>query len=502
METAQPNQVLISIPAWPLSPAVTAVPGTRQVMDMVSSVMTTQHPPPDFKPPNSTDDPGILNVWLQTSATNASVGDFPAPNDNDPVLLPQGYAVCVTLSRLAFTQTALQALGAGLTLTSDQTNWDMANEGALPGVTNPPPLRPDKKIRYLPSLDGFEFIFAFDTVKWLEVRSPPPNGAWTTPPMQIREYMFDDNISGIVPSTQTKPKVPMSSSTFLCTVSGSTVSWANPTQRVDNSTVATDTGPPFIENALMSATYFPGLPFKNGVPVPGTGPTGPPDTKLIALSLSINAVSRLSVFASEQNPVTDLRVGFLQKTPNVYADSTGAPAVGISLSPDKLATTVKALEGTDNSGQLQPLLNTMAVRLPQIDLRWPLLCANFLCPPADNLGLLSVDATSTQSVQTPWDMFVFGTVNLTSPRNSTQPAPLTPGNLAELQSALAAGPVPVGSPAPPPAGPLTGLKAPASFPIVGSVPVMRLPSTEVVVPPSTEVIVPPSAIPPLPGYAA
>jgi hypothetical protein len=289
--TSQDNSVFLSIPAWPLSSPNSALPGTRHVIDMATCVMTTQHPPQGFQPVDAAADPGILNLWVQTSATNASTGDFPAPNSADPILLPQGYTVIVTLSRLAFERTALQALGAGLILNSDQINWDQWNEDAGPGSSNPQkPLRPDKQIRYYPSDKGIEFIVAFDTIKWLQERPSTPNGAWTTPPLNMIENTYEDNIPLIGPPTHNRPKVPMSSSTFLCTVSGGTVTWTNPPQRTDISTIATDTGPPFIEDALIEALYFPGLPFVHGVPQSGAAPTAQPDLRSISLALSINGV--------------------------------------------------------------------------------------------------------------------------------------------------------------------------------------------------------------------
>ena len=264
--------------------------------------MTTQHPPQGFTPATPTVDIGILNVWIQTSTSNAGTGDFPAPNSADPILLPQGYNIIVTYSRLAFERTALQAIGAGLILRPDQTNWDMWNEGAGPGSINPTKaLRPDKQIRFLPYENGFQFIVAFDTIKWLQERPTGANTNWTTPPLQVIEDMFDDDFSGIRPSTQNEPKVPMSSTTFLCTVSGGTVTWSNPVQRTEQrfntSTVATDTGPPFIENATLQAMYFPGVPFVNGAGAPGGPATSMPDVRFVSLSCSINAVSRLAVFA-------------------------------------------------------------------------------------------------------------------------------------------------------------------------------------------------------------
>jgi hypothetical protein len=126
-------------------------------------------------------------------------------------------------------------------------------------------------------------------------------------------------------------------------------------------------------------------------------------------------------------------------------DPSGAPALSISLAPEELATTIKimtSLPGSDASGQLDPLLLRLAVRLPPLDLRWPLPCANLFCAPADTVGLFSVDVTAAKSVQTPWDVFVLGTLDLAH-LTSLHPVPtVTPSTLAELQTFVAQIPVP------------------------------------------------------------
>ena len=87
----------------------------------------------------------------------------------------------------------------------------------------------------------------------------------------------------------------------------------------------------------------------------------------------------------------------------------------------------------------------MAVRLPQLGMRWPLVCANMFCGPSDSQGFVRVDLNGSKSVQTPWDVFVLGTLDLTH-LATLKPIPtVSPSTPDQLQQIVKQLPVPLKS---------------------------------------------------------